>query len=213
MLLHRRATEELWPHFLATQAPVGMRGLLLGGLLAAALVVVDMTGLASIASLKRIFPRRTAGTERVLATLSSLVAMVLATLFTFVVPFPADTALFAVASSLAPLAALVMLGLTSRRASSGVALAALICGVAGAIAMSLWLSADPRQRIHPMWSVTLSFAGTFVIGHLLAMVFGESRRRNLRGLVLGPSPIGAIGEELPPEIVVRDAESSSERWK
>jgi len=213
MLLHRRATEELWPHLLAIHAPVGMRGLLLGGLLAAALAVVDMTGLAGIAALSRIFPRRTPSSERVLACLASLAVMVLATLFTFVVPFPAETSLYAAASSLAPLAALVMLGVTSRRANSGVALAALFCGVGAAIAMSFWLSTDPRQRIHPMWSVTLAFVGTFVLGHLLAMVFGESRRRNLRGLVLGPSPIGAIGEEPSQEIVVREAEETPERWR
>jgi hypothetical protein len=214
MLLHRRATEELWPHFLATHAPVGMRGLLLGGLLAAALAAVDMTGLVGVASLQRFFPRRSASSERVLATLASLMVMVLATLFTFLVPFPAETALFALACSLAPLAALVMFGLTSRRANSGVALATLTFGVVAGTVLSLLLSVDPRQRMHPMWAVTLAFAGTWLMGHLLAMVFGESRRRgSLRGLVLGPSPIGAIGEETPSEINIPESGEPSERWK
>jgi Na+/proline symporter len=123
-------------------------------------------------------------------------------------------ALFALASSLAPFAAVVMLGLTSRRANSGVALATLVCGVGGGIVLSLLLGSDPRQRMHPMWSVTLAFAGTFVMGQMLAMIFGESRRRgSMRGLVLGAAPIGAISEEHDADIHVPDSGESSDRRK
>jgi hypothetical protein len=63
------------------------------------------------------------------------------------------------------------------------------------------------MRIHPMWSLTLSFAGTLALGHVIALVFGESRRRaQLQGLVLGPVPIGALHPEDPPaRIMAREA--------
>ena len=220
MLLHRRATEELWPFFLSTQAPVGMRGLLLGGLLAAALAAVDMTNLVGVPALHRLFPSRTAGAERILAALASLGVTLLAMLFVFLVPFPADVFLYVLAGSLTPLAAIVMLGLTSRRATSGVALATLLVGVATAVAVGLALQADARARVHPMWSVTFTFVATFIVGHLLALVFGESRRRGqLRGLVLGAIPIGALGApETPHEINVSEPPLDEpplepERWK
>jgi hypothetical protein len=217
ILLHRRATEQLWPYFVATQAPIGMRGLLLGGLLAAALAAVDMTGLIGIPSLQRFFPSRSAGAQTTLAALASLAVTLLGTLWVFVVPFPSEAILNVLASSLAPLTALVMLGLTSRRATSGVALAALIVGVAAGIVISLALSADPRARVHPLWAVTLSFAGTFLLGQLLALVFGESRRRGeMQGLVLGPVPLGALHqEEASPELAIEvpDSPESAERWK
>jgi hypothetical protein len=196
MLLHRRATEELWSYFVATQAPIGMRGLLLGGLLAAAIAAVDMTGLTGIPSLQRLFPSRSVGAQRTLAAVASLSVTVLGTLWVFVVPFPAEAILYVLASSLAPLAALVMLGLTSRRATPAVAVSTLAVGVAAGVLISLGLNSDPRARIHPLWSVTSSVVGTFLMGHMLALVFGESRRRGqLQGLVLGPVPIGALRDE------------------
>ena len=220
MLLHRRATEELWPFFVSSQAPPGMRGLLLGGLLAAAIAMVDMTGVVGIPALHRLFPSRTAGAERILAALASLGVTLLAMLFVFLVPFPASTILYVLACSLTPVAALVMLGLTSRRATSGVALATLLVGVAAAVAVALLLNADTRARVHPMWTVTFTFAATAMVGHLLAMVFGESRRRGqLRGLVLGAIPIGALqAPETTPEINVSELPLDeppleSERWK
>jgi hypothetical protein len=217
MLLHRRASEELWPYFVATQAPIGMRGLLLGGLLAAALAVVDMTGLIGIPSLQILFPSRSAGAQRTLAALASLAVTLLGTLWVFVVPFPSDTILYVLASSLAPLAALVMLGLTSRRATPAVALATLVVGVAAGVVISLGLNADPRARIHPLWAVTVSFAGTFLLGQLLALVFGESRRRGqMHGLVLGPVPIGALHHEeaaVDLTIDVPESPEPTQRWK
>lgn len=218
LLLHRRATEQLWPHFVSTQAPVGMRGLLLGGLLAAALAAVDMTGLIGLPSLHLLFPSRSEGAQRVLAALASLMVTLLSTLWVFLVPFPGDAFWYVLASSLAPLAALVMLGLTSRRATSGVALSTLVVAVGAGIAISLGLNSDPRARIHPLWSVTLSFTATLLIGHLLALVFGEARRRSqLQGLVLGPVSIGALREEeerAPAiEIDLPDPPQASERWQ
>jgi hypothetical protein len=196
MLLHRRATEELWPQFVATQAPVGMRGLLLGGLLAAALAAVDLTGLVYVTSRVGLQVTHSVGVERTLAAAASLLVTVLAALWVFVVPFAADMILYVLASSLAPVTGLVLLGLTSRRATPAVAAATLICGVAGGVIVSLGLNSDPRGRIHPLWSLTLSLAGTFVMGQLLALVFGQSRRRGqMQGLVLGPVPIGALHEE------------------
>jgi hypothetical protein len=196
MLLHRRATEELWPHFVATQAPVGMRGLLLGGLLAVALAAVDMTGLTGLPALLGLVQARTEGAERTLAVVASLLVTVLGTLWVFVVPFPADAMLYVLASSLAPVAALVLLGLTSRRATAAVAVATLVAGSACGIIVSLALSNDLRMRVHPLWSLTLSLGMTFLMGHLLALIFGQLRRRGqLQGLVLGPVPIGALHEE------------------
>jgi hypothetical protein len=195
MILHRRATEELWPYFVATFAPTGMRGLLLGGLLAAALAVVDVTSVMGLPAVQQWFPTRTAGAGRTLSAIANLAIMLLAMMGVFLLPFPADALLFVLASSLAPLAALVMLGLTSRRATAGVAMAALTSGVLAATAFSVLLCGDQRARIHPMWSVTLSFLFTLVVGHLLALIFGEARRRGeLQGLVLGAVPIGAIHE-------------------
>jgi hypothetical protein len=203
MLLHRRATEELWPYFLATQAPIGVKGLLLGGLLAAALAALDVAGLAALPGLQRWLPARTPGAERALATLASLAVTLLAMLWVFVVAFPATVLLGVVAIALCPIAALVMLGLTSRRANSGVALATLCAGVIAAMAMSWGLSTDRYFRIHPMWSATASLALTFLLGHLIALIFGESRRRGqLTGLILGTAPIGTLHEESQQPIAV-----------
>jgi Na+/proline symporter len=164
-----------------------------------------------------LFPSRSIGAQRTLAALASLAVTLLGTLWVFVVPFPSDTILYALASSLAPLAALVMLGLTSRRATPAVALATLVVGVAAGVVISLGLNADPRARIHPLWAVTVSFAGTFLLGQLLALVFGESRRRGqMQGLVLGPVPIGALHhEEASVDLAIDLPESSepTQRWK
>jgi len=215
MLLHRRATEELWPYFFSAHAPPGMRGLLLGGLLAAALAAIDMTAVMGAASLNRAFPSRTESSQRVLATLASLGVMLLGMLFAFVVPYPGDVVLLVLAGSLTPIAALVMLGLTSRRATSGVALATLAFGLVLALTLAWAIYSDSRLRVHPMWSVTIAFVGTFVMGHLLSVVFGESRRRGqLRGLVLGPIAIGSLrDEEATLEIDIPDASQESERWR
>jgi Na+/proline symporter len=215
MLLHHRATEELWPYFVSTQAPVGMRGLLLAGLLAAALAAVDMTGLVGVASLKALLPIRTSGSERVLAALASLAVTLLAMLWVFLIAYPSHVALYAMACSLTPLAGVVMVGLTSRRATSGVALATLVAGVLAGIVLSLGLNADVRTRIHPMWSVTATFLVTLVLGHLLALVFGQSRHRGqLQGLVLGAVPIGALREpEVSSTIEIPDPPAESGRRK
>lgn len=212
MLLHRRASEELWPQFVATQAPVGMRGLLLGGLLAAALAAVDMTGLVSALFRLGLPAARSAGAERTLAAAASLLVTVLATLWVFVVAFPGEAILFVLASSLAPVTALVLLGLTSRRATPAIATATLIVGILGGMVISLALYADPRARVHPLWSLTLSLGGTFVMGQVLALIFGGSRlRAPLQGLVLGPAPIGALHhEETPVQIIAPEARQRQE---
>jgi Na+/proline symporter len=215
MLLHRRATEELWPYFVSTQAPVGVRGLLLAGLLAAALAACDMTAVVGSPALRTLLPLRNDASERVLSALASLGVMLLAMLLTFLAPNLSDLALFALASSLTPIAGTVLLGLTSRRANPGIALAALVVGVGSGISLSLIISRDPTMSLHPMWSVSLTLLATFVMGQLLAVVFGDSRRRGeLRGLVLGPIPIGAIREEEATlEIEVPQEREAPNRWR
>jgi Na+/proline symporter len=217
MLLHRRATEELWPYFLSTQAPVGMRGLLLAGLFAAALAACDTSAVVGTPALRPLWPLRGAAPQRVLAALASLVVMLLAMLLTFLAPGLLELALFALAASLAPLAGVVLLGLTSRRANPNVALAALVVGVGCAVSLALVISRDRTMSLHAMWSVPLALLATLAAGHLIAIVFGDTRRRSeLRGLILGPIPIGAFRpEEASPEIEVptRSETPSLHRWR
>lgn len=203
MVLHRRATEEFWPAFIASRIAPGQRGVLLVGLIAIALSCVDLTAPTVAMTMGRWIGPATRTSNRVLTTMIGLAITLLAMLLTFLAPFPAELAVQIVASTLTPMAAVVCLGLTSRRANSATAIVALGSGILAATAFSAAMAIHGKAAdagifsLNPMWCVTLSMIFTYIMGQMLAFFFGVPRTRDAcRGLVLGEIPIGNLRTEV-----------------
>ena len=240
VMLHRRAAEEMLPRFISTQLPWGAAGIILAALLAASMSSID-SGLNSICTLFVMDLHRRYGwgrewlgrrvnkpaaelneeDELKLAQPLTLAIGIGATLFAMLVAQVGDIfdIMVAIVNTFgAPLLAIYLLGIFTRRCTSTAALAALVIGTL----FTVYLMAVNRfdalailwpldTRINSIWTVTFGTVFTFILGYLLSFAFGTSKTKaELRGLVAGCGTLGirAIDEEVP-LISLPEAE----RWK
>jgi Na+/pantothenate symporter len=203
IILHRRATEELWPYFVSTQTSVGLRGMFLAALLAAAWCVLD----SSVQAIARSFALYiTANQHRVHARTLPLLAGVSITLAATPVLiwfyFPAEWLIAAFAATLVPIAAVVFLGLTTRSTSSNGATVALLIGCFWTAGLALLILGYGKRYDAGIWglhiaaTIPFAFLVTLITGYVSAFVAPRTARRGeLAGLVLGSIRIGDLRPE------------------
>lgn len=236
MILDRRANEELLPQFISTRLGWGMAGLIVAALLAGSMSSID-SGLNSICSLLIVDMHRRYGVGRRwlanrlgkpvseineedelrLAQPLTLVVGIAATLAALIVANLEDVfqIMITVANTFgAPLLAVYLLGMFTRRCTAAAAYWALLIGsiftVGITLANQFGILASLGWRYHDLWNVTFGTVFTLVLGYVLSFVLGQPRSKiELKGLVSGCGTLGvrATDEELPiitpPEEVVR----------
>jgi Na+/proline symporter len=220
---------------------MGIAGLILAALLAASMSSID-SGLNSICTLLIMdFHRRygigrawlakrigkpeeslTEDDELLLARPLTLVVGVAATVAALFLAQIQDIfeIMIGVANTFgAPLLAVFLLGMFTRRCTGVAAFCSLILGTLFTVGISLVYRFEAlaplrptRFKIDDVWMVTFGTAFTLVVGYLLSFFLGRPKSvRELRGLVAGCGRLGmrAVDEELP-----LIAEPSVEtRWK
>ena len=245
IIVHRGAPEEMLPQFARRQLGWGAAGVVLAALVAAALAAAE-AGLNSLAAVivrdlvirfewGKAWVARRAGKEPrqlspadelqlarplvlALGGAATLAAAALATLLTRqALALPLIT--FAAALG-APLTAVILLGMVTRRTTAAGALIGLVGGVllvlaAGAMAaLPGAFDLPPDQRIAMIWPAIGGFLFAAITGYLLSFVLGRRRASaDLRGLVVGCGELGrrSIDEAVP--LISVPEESNEVRWK
>ena len=112
----------------------------------------------------------------------------------------------------APLVAVFLLGMVTRRTTATAALAALVLGIlatAGLVAYSLLCV----PQFSPAWNAPCAFAFTCAAGYILSFALGRRKPHvELRGLVAGCGTLGirAIDESVP---LITAPDERDERWR
>jgi Na+/proline symporter len=241
MVLDKRAAEEILPRFIATRLGWGIAGLIVAALLAASMSSID-SGLNSLCSLLIVDLHRRYGWDRTwlaqrlnkpvqdlneedelkLAQPLTLVVGVVATLFSLFIAQLGNVfqIMVAVVNTFgAPLLAIFLLGMFTRRCTAAAAFWALLIGTLFTtmlvafnqfpILAPLW---PLPVRFHDIWSVTFGTLFTLVLGYGLSFVLGTPKSRlDLRGLVSGCGTLGvrATDEEMP----IISPPEEPQRWR
>lgn len=219
VILRRGINDELIPQFIATHLRWGAAGIVLTALLAGSMAFVA-SGLNAICNVMVMDLHRRFGwgkgwlahrlgkrsdelsevDELKLAQPLTLAIGIVATLFSIFLVQIADvfSTMVGVANMFgAPLLAVFLLGMLTRRTTAAAALEATICG--GLFTLSLTaidkLSAygfvSKDYAIAEIWNVVFGFAFTFLLGYLLSFVTGRRKTNTgLRGLVVGCGTLG-----------------------
>jgi hypothetical protein len=225
MVLHRRAAEELWPHFVARQSAPGLRGLFIAGILVAAWSFTASNVQVLGSNAQMLFPLHRAQPFLLLAGGALVMLALPVEIWLY---FPGEWLIAVFAITITPIAAVVALGLTSRYATSNIAGIALVTG-------SLWtaifaygiLTVGKRPdagvwNLHVGSTLLFAFGITYGLGQLACLVAGRKLRRGeCAGLVIGAEPLGMIRpEEADLEIEVpeeadqtSDPRDDRERWR
>jgi len=239
VVLHRRAAEELLPRFIATHLPWGAAGIILAALLAASMSSID-SGLNAICSLCVLDLHRRYGWGRAwlgrrlgkraedlneedelrLAQPLTLVIGVGATLFAMVIAQIGEvfTIMIDIVNTVgAPLLAIFLLGMFTRRTTASAALVALVAGTLFTVYLmavnrfALFAPLWPFEtRLNSIWTVTFGTLFTLTLGYTLSFFLGRAKSKiELRGLVAGCGQLGvrAVAEEV--HLITPDAD----RWK
>ena len=232
LILHERARIELLPWFITHHLPWGVRGLVLAAVVSALLAVLD-AGLNSLATMGLLHGQRDLGwwrgglaylCRKPLETWNEQDELFAARGLVFVLGILLTLAA-ACCSALkldgkwlignlsclgAPLLAVFMLGLFSRRTTSRGALVALGGGVVLALVLLLLsLGSDPRgldldglsdldprrptSRFLPISALPLTLVGSLLLGLLASRMGDRPKSKNeLRGLVVGLRPLSDL---------------------
>lgn len=230
MILHRQAAEELLPQFIADNLSWGAAGLIFAALLAASMSSID-SGLNSICTLLVMDVHRRYGVGRGwlarrvgkapdeldeqdelrLARPLTLAVGIAATLFSLAVAQVGE--IFAIMIELvntfgAPLLAVFLLGMFTRRMTAAAAVLSLVGGTLFTVYLMLMsrfeglaaIAWPLEERLSGVWTVTLGTIFTLLLGYLASFVVGQRKGKlELRGLVVGLGTPGvlAIDEEMP----------------
>jgi Na+/proline symporter len=220
VILRRGVAEELFPHFLATQLPWGVAGLVLAALLAGAMSSID-SGLNAIGTIIVVDLHRRFGwgrawlarrlgksaeeltdvDELVLARPLTLVIGVAATLFALAVSQIGEIfrIMIGVANTFGgPLLAIFLLGMLSRRATAAGALVGLVVGSLATMGLAL---SGPLARagvpipaallIADIWHVVFGVGVTWCVAWGVSWLLGTPKSNlDLRGLVAGCGTLG-----------------------
>ena len=244
VVVRKGAPEEMLPRFIAEHLPWGAAGLIVAALLAACMSSID-SGLNSICTLLVMdFHRRygwgrawlakklgkapdalTEADELKLAQPLTLAVGVGATLFAIGVAQIRDIfeIMVAVANTFgAPLLAVFLLGMFTRRCTAAGAFFGLIAGSLltmgitavsqlqkfGIISVNVW-------PVHDIWTVTFGVLFTLVIGYGASFVLGKRKpKTELRGLVAGVGHLGVLAaDEETPILGDIDPDHEHARWK
>jgi Na+/proline symporter len=193
------SSEQLLPQFVARRLSWGAAGTVLAALIAAALSALT-SGVHALGTLIVCDWQRDATHDvprvRRLIALFSLAVTALAIVATALEDV--TNLLTATSAALAaPLLALFLLGMLTRRTTASAALAATALGVLATFGLAVL---GPRLGVSSVWTFVFGFAATFVFGYLLSCGIGNRPNRlALRGLVFRCGTLGlrASDEEIP----------------
>jgi len=237
-VLDARASEEVLPRFISTRLGWGVAGIIVAALLAASMSSID-SGLNSICSLLIIDLHRRYGVGRqwlanrlrkpvteineadelklaqpltlvvgVAATLAALIVAQLGNVFTIMVD---------VANTFgAPLLAVFLLGMFTRRCTSAAALWSLAGGTFFTVALMLGNQFDWIRpvgvKMNGIWNVTFGTIFTFMLGYALSLFLGRAKSKmELKGLVAGCGTLGVRASD--EEMLIISAPEEVHRWK
>jgi SSS family transporter len=239
LVVDSRASEEVLPRFISKQLGWGVAGLIVAALLAASMSSID-SGLNSICSLLVIDLHRRYGVGRqwlaarlkkpvselneedelrlaqpltlvvgVAATLAALIVAQLGNVFTIMVE---------VANTFgAPLLAVFLLGMFTRRCTSAAALWSLIIGTLFTVALMLANQFDLLQKVIGLkmggiWNVTFGTIFTLACGYLLSFFIGRPKSKmELKGFVAGCGTLGVRASD--EEMTIISGPEEATRWK
>jgi len=242
IILHRRAAEELLPQFIADNLSWGVAGIILAALLAASMSSID-SGLNSICTLLVMDVHRRFGVGRGwlarrvgkspdeideddelrLARPLTLVIGIAATLFALLVSQIGE--IFTIMIELvntfgAPLLAVFLLGMFTRRMTGAAAILALVTGTLFTVYLMLMsrfedlaaIAWPMEQRWSGVWTVTFGVVFTLVIGYLASFVIGQRKPKlELRGLVVGVGTPGILATD--EEVPLLNEAAPDRRWR
>lgn len=234
-VLDSRAAEEVLPRFISTRLGWGVAGLIVAALLAASMSSID-SGLNSICSLLVIDMHRRYGVGRqwladrlkkpvgelneedelklaqpltlvvgVAATLSALIVAQLGNVFTIMVD---------VANTFgAPLLAVFLLGMFTRRCTAAAAYWALVIGTLFTVSLMLGNQFDLiRPKMNGIWNVTFGTLFTLALGYGLSFMMGRAKSKmELKGLVAGCGTLGVRASD--EEMTIISGPDEIVRWK
>lgn len=245
IIVRRDAPAEMLPHFARRHLSWGAAGLVLAALIATVLAAVD-AGLTSISTVVvrdlvirfgwgRAWLARRAGNSP--DQLSTADELQLARPLTLVVGatatmLAAATTRFASVAGMsgllvgfstalgAPLLAVILLGMFTRRSTAAAALIGLVVGLLSSLALLAAVvlpAANPLTADYPfeaIWPAIGSFALAAGVGYGLSFLAG-SRKTNaeLRGLVVGCGELGRRASDEPIPLISVPEESDEIRWK
>ncbi len=233
----RRGGGELFSRFVRRHVPMGLAGVVLAGLVAAAMAVVD-SGIGSLATLFAVdFHRRLGWAERWLAERRSkrpddldqadefhlirplvlVIGVAIIGLSLVVVQLGNVLGLLIALLNVfaGPLLAVFLLGMFTRRATGPAVLTALVLGTLAAAWLTLGCFASDcslwpwKTHLGVFWPLPLSVAGTATLGYGLSFVLGQRKDfAELTGLVAGLGPWGILVETEPDQV----QETEGIRW-
>ncbi|MBC7851930.1 MAG: hypothetical protein IAF94_00695, partial [Pirellulaceae bacterium] len=243
VVVRKGAAEEMLPRFIADHLPWGASGLMVAALVAACMSAIA-AGLNSICTLLVIdFHRRygigrawlattlgksretiTESDELKLAQPLTLAVGVGATLFAIGIAQVRDVfeMTIAIANTFgAPLLAVFLLGMFTRRCTAAGALFGLAIGSLLTVAIAILnllqkngFVAPEVWPFHDVWTVTFGVHFTLLVGYAASFLFGKPKSRSqLRGLVWGVGHLGVLAadEEMP---ILGDIDPEAPgRWK
>jgi solute:Na+ symporter, SSS family len=226
VVLRRGASDELLPYFIESRLAWGGAGIALAALLAGALASLG-AGLHAVATVLVVdfFSfRRPALSEidtlRLARKLTIVVAgAVMAVSFVGLQGAEPNAALIALGSALAaPLLAVTLLGMLTRRATSAAAFLATLFGSLISLVLSVadrlvtaGIVSD-RYWVSEIWIFIVAFALPFSLGYLLSFFVGSRKtKRGLRGLVLGCGRLGVTAQDEEVPIITDPAETAASR--
>lgn len=238
LVLDKRASEEVLPRFISTRLGWGVAGLIVAALLAASMSSID-SGLNSICSLLIIDLHRRYGLGRqwladrlqkpvgelneedelklaqpltlvvgVAATFAALIVAQLGNVFTIMVD---------VANTFgAPLLAIFLLGMFTRRCTAAAAWWSLVAGTLFTVSLML---ANHFELLRPLgvnmnglWNVTFGTLFTLALGYLLSLFLGRPKSKmELKGLVAGCGTLGVRASD--EEMTIISGPEEAVRWK
>ncbi len=242
IVLHRRAAEELLPRFIADNLAWGAAGVIFAALLAASMSSID-SGLNSICTLLVMDVHRRYGVGRAwlarrigkqadeldetdelrLARPLTLAVGIAATLFSLAVAQVGE--IFAIMIELvntfgAPLLAVFLLGMFTRRMTAAAANVALVGGTLFTVYLMLTSRFDGlaallwplEERLAGVWTVTFGTLATLLLGYVASFVLGKRKSKlDLRGLVVGLGTPGVLASE--EEIPLLSQPTTDRRWR
>jgi sodium-dependent multivitamin transporter 6 len=242
-IVRRDAPEQMLPQFIADHLPWGAAGLILAALLAASMSSID-SGLNSICSLLVMdFHRRygwakgwlarrvnkepgelTEADELRLAQPLTLFIGLAATVFAIGVSQIADifTIMVSVANTFgAPLLAVFLLGMLTRRTTAPAAFLATVLGGLFTLGITIYGKLVAGGSLGPqafafadIWNVIFGVAFTLAVGYVLSFFVGQRKSSaELRGLVAGCGTLGIRAtDEVTPIISVQE-DPTDIRWR
>jgi Na+/proline symporter len=242
-IVRRGSPEKMLPQFIADHLPWGAAGLILAALLAASMSSID-SGLNSICSLlvmdfhrrygwaKKWLARRvkkepselTEADELRLAQPLTLFIGLAATLFAIGLSHIADifTIMVSVANTFgAPLLAVFLLGMLTRRTTGTAAFLATVLGGLFTLGITVYGKLVAGGTLGPrafafadIWNVIFGVVFTLAVGYLLSFVVGRRKSNaELRGLVAGCGTLGVRATDEVTPIIGSPDEPPENRWR